>query len=47
MKYLSYISEDDAYEVRLESMLASYDRDFLTSLYQPIVGYSAIALYFT
>ena len=47
MKYLSYISEDDAYEVRLESMLASYDRDILTSLYQPIVGYSAIALYFT
>lgn len=47
MKYLSYISESDAYEVRLESMLASYDRDILTSLYQPIVGYSAVALYFT
>ena len=28
-------------------MLASYDRDILTILYQPIISHSALALYFT
>lgn len=47
MESLVYLSKDDVYEVKLGSMLASYDRDILTLLYQPIVGYAGISLYFT
>ena len=35
------------FEVRLTSLLADYDRDTLTNLYQPIIGFSALAVYFT
>lgn len=47
MKSLNFLSKEDYYEVRLGSMLASYDRDILTILYQPIISHSALALYFT
>lgn len=47
MNSLIYLSKDDYYEVRLGSMLASYDRDLLAIMYQPIIGYAAMALYFT
>ena len=47
MKKLNFIANDDYYEVRLGSMLASYDRGIITVLYQPIIGYGALALYFT
>ena len=47
MKEINYLSKDDFFEVKLGSMLASYDRDILTTLYQPIIGYKALALYFT
>ena len=47
MKRLNYLSKDDYYEVRFGSMLASYDRDILTMLYQPIIGHLALSLYFT
>lgn len=47
MKSLNYLTKDDFYQVKLGSMLASYDRDLLTTLYQPIVGYAALAVYFT
>ena len=35
------------FEVRINSLLADYDRDTITNLYQPIIGYSALAIYFT
>lgn len=35
------------FEVRINSLIADYDRDTLTNLYQPIIGYSALAIYFT
>lgn len=47
MNTLNYLTKDDFYEVKLGSMLASYDRDLLTTLYQPIIGYGALALFFT
>ena len=47
MNSLVFLSKEDYYEVRLGSMLASYDRDILTILYQPIIGCVALALYFT
>ena len=41
------LSNNDMFEVRINSLLADYDRETLTTLYQPIIGYSALALYFT
>lgn len=41
------LSNNDMFEVRINSLLADYDRDTLTNLYQPIIGYQALALYFT
>lgn len=47
MQSLNFLSKEDYYEIKLGSMLASYDRDILTILYQPIISHSALALYFT
>ena len=41
------LSDHDMFEVRVNSLLADYDRDTLTNLYQPIIGFTALALYFT
>lgn len=41
------LSNSDMFEVKINSLLADYDRDTLTNLYQPIIGYTALALYFT
>lgn len=41
------LSYNDMFEVRVNSLLADYDRDTLTNLYQPIIGYSSLAVYFT
>ena len=41
------LSNSDMFEVRLNSLLADYDRETLTNLYQPIIGYAALAVYFT
>lgn len=41
------LSNNDMFEVRINSLLADYDRDTLTNLYQPIIGYTALAIYFT
>lgn len=41
------LSNNDVFEVHLNSLLADYDRDTLTNLYQPIIGYEALAVYFT
>ena len=41
------LSSNDMFDVRISSLLADYDRDTLSNLYQPIIGYSALAVYFT
>lgn len=41
------LSSNDMFDVRISSLLAGYDRDTLSNLYQPIIGYSALAVYFT
>ena len=41
------LSENDYLEVRLHSLIADYDVDTLTNLYQPIIGYQALAVYFS
>ena len=41
------LKSDDLFQARLKSLIADYDRDTVVNLYQPLVGYSAIALYFS
>lgn len=44
---MEFISGEDFFEVRLASILTDYDRQIMTSLYQPIIGYGALSLFFT
>ncbi|MCR5505376.1 MAG: DnaD domain protein [Bacilli bacterium] len=37
----------DYLEIKAMSLLADYDRDTMVNLYQPIIGYTALAVYFT
>ena len=41
------LSNNDIFTVRLVTLVGDYDRDTLINLYQPLVGYKAISLYFT
>ncbi len=41
------LTYNDFYEIQLGSIITDYDRKILTRLYQPIIGYKAMALYFT
>ena len=41
------LSIEDMFEVKISSLLADYDRETITNLYQPIIGYPALAIYFT
>ena len=41
------LSENDYLDVKLKSLIADYDTETLSNLYQPIIGYSALAVYFT
>ena len=41
------LKESDYLEVKLNSLVADYDRLILTNLYQPIIGFKAVGLYFT
>lgn len=41
------LKEEDYLEVSLNSLIADYDRMILVNLYQPIIGYKAVSLYFT
>ena len=41
------LSSSDMFDVKVSSLLADYDRETITNLYQPIIGYSALAVYFT
>lgn len=35
------------FDIKVSSLLADYDRETITNLYQPIIGYTALAVYFT
>lgn len=35
------------FDIKTSSLLADYDRDTIANLYQPIIGYTALAVYFT
>ena len=41
------LSENDMFEVKITSLLADYDRETITNLYQPLIGYTALAIYFS
>ena len=41
------LSNNDAFSVRLATLVANYDYETLSNLYQPLIGYSALSLYFT
>lgn len=41
------LSNGDYLSVKLFTLLADYDRDTLINLYEPIVGYDAISIYFS
>ena len=41
------LSENDMFEVKISSLLADYDRETITNLYQPIIGHTALAIYFS
>ena len=41
------LSEKDMFEVKVSTLLADYDRETITNLYQPIIGFAALAIYFS
>ena len=41
------LNNNDMFSVKVATLVADYDRDTLTNLYQPLIGHSALALYFT
>ena len=41
------LSENDYLDVKLNSLIADYDNETLSNLYQPIIGYAALAVYFS
>ena len=41
------LSENDYLDVKLNSLIADYDGETLSNLYQPIIGFGALAVYFT
>ena len=41
------LSNSDMFDIKVSSLLADYDRETITNLYQPIIGYTALAVYFT
>ena len=44
---MKVLANQDFLEVRLASMIADYDRDTLSNLYQPMIGFEALSLYMT
>ena len=44
---MDYVSKNDFYEIRVASLITNMDRDSLLELYQPIIGHTAVSLYFT
>ncbi len=41
------LSTSDIFDIKVSSLLADYDRETITNLYQPIIGFTALAVYFT
>ena len=41
------LKQDDVYEIQLASIISNYDEKVLFRLYQPIIGYGPINLFFT
>ena len=41
------LSENDYLDVKVNSLIADYDAETISNLYQPIIGYAALAVYFT
>ena len=41
------LSENDYLDVKLNSLIADYDKETLANLYQPIIGYASLAVYMT
>lgn len=41
------LSENDYLDVKLNSLIADYDIETLSNLYQPIIGYASLAIYLT
>lgn len=41
------LNNNDMFSVRLTTLIADYDHETLINLYEPLIGYSALALYFT
>lgn len=46
MIMVDVLTYNDQYEVQLGSVISDYDRKILLRLYQPIIGYKAVSLYF-
>ena len=44
---MNILKERDYFEVKLNSLIADYDREVLINLYQPIIGHTACMIYFT
>lgn len=44
---MEILDKKDLFEVHLSSLLADYDRDVITNLYQPIIGHEAVMLFFS
>ena len=44
---MEFLSPEDYLEIRLASILTDFDRKVLCELYQPLVGFPAVALFFT
>ena len=44
---MKVLAHQDFLEVRLASLIADYDRDTLSNLYQPMIGFEALSLYMT
>ena len=44
---MKVLANQDFLEVRLASLIADFDRDTLSNLYQPMIGFEALSLYMT
>ena len=44
---MKVLANQDFLEVRLASLIADFDRDTLSNLYQPIIGFEALSLFMT
>ena len=44
---MKVLANQDFLEVRLASLIADFDRETLSNLYQPIIGFEALSLYMT